>query len=436
MFIKKFAFANLFTLLFAGSLFAQSADTLLVPAYNPDSTFMDNTIIKYVVADTNPSGQQLHSVYKLIRGAWYPLTQAINFKNPIVLIADPPDTGKPAARILSHVDSTGATCTGSLINTWANLTLKDIDLCGIDMGGQNNGWNQGNALFVEDSNVTINMDGVWCEYNGWAAISTTSPHTVWHVNNFHASNEQNAGDQWTTFLFYLETAQECDSLFFTNCSYFQSNSCFLFAPPVVNYIYISHCTFVNSYKHPFLSTQWLNATFNNNIFYNCGSLGMTAAEAESQDPNDLPYCLINVDTLLGNMAASIDTGGTAAPMAENQRSIVVKNNLWYYSAPIQAYWTAHDTVMPNSFMNSRTRALFANKTAWPGLDVENTWNQIRNLTTSRTSLFAIRFLPGHAGISDLAAHMDGFGRQIWLQIPITSLIIPIQLRKISDHIRA
>ena len=373
MFMRRSILVSLFLVVLMGTLYAASTDTVYVPAYKPDGTTpYVNSLIDKVVADTNAAGQQLHTVYKLQSGNFYIISQAVSLRNPVELVADPPVAGTPPAKILSDVDSAGATSTGNLILTWANITLKNIWLGGIDIGGQNNGWGQGNALFVEDSMVTVNLDGVWCDYNGWAAISTTSPHTRWHVNNFHARNEQNAGDQWTTFLFYLETATECDTFIVKNSSYFQSNSCFLFAPNVIKYVEINHCTFVNSYKHPFLSTQWLTAKFTNNIFYNEGSLGMTAAEAESQDPNGLPYGLIDVDTLSANMQ-----GGTPGPytIPESQRSIVVKNNLWYFSSKIQAYWAAHDTVVPNPFMNARTTAMFANKTAWPGFDVENTWNQ-------------------------------------------------------------
>ena len=229
-------------------------------------------------------------------------------------------------------------------------------------------------MLVNDSLVTVNLDGLWCDYNSWSAFGTTQPHTRWHINNFHARNEQNAGDQWTTFLFYLEGAVEVDTFTVTNSSYFQSNSCFLFPPSVVKYIKVDHCTFVNSFKWPFHQTQWLNAQFTNNIFYNEGALGLTEAEAESQDPDGLNFGLINVDTLFANQVGG-DTLISQYTIPENQRQIVVKNNLWYYSSEMEDYYTAHDTVWHPVFMNSRTEAMFANDTEWPGLDAESNWNQ-------------------------------------------------------------
>lgn len=369
--IRRLAFTNLFLVIFMGTLFAQSADTVYVPAELSDGTPYVNSLIDKVVADTNTAGQQLHKVYKLERGKFYLLDKAMNLRNPVELVADPPVPGVPPAKILSNINASGGTATNNLINTWADIKIKNIWLGGTDVGGNGRGWGQGNALMVQDSLVRVHLDGVWADYNGWAAFSTKQPHTKWYINNFHTRNEQNPGDQWTTFLLYFEPAKVIDTLIVKNSTYFQSNSCFLFPPTTVLYLEVDHCTFVNTLKHPFHQHQWLKAKFTNNIFYNAGSLAFTPKEAESQDPHGLPYGLINVDTLTGNVMGQ--PGPYTIP--ENQRSIIVKNNLWYFSKEIQDYWATHDSVVPQPFMNERTAAMFANDAVWPGLVAENNWNQ-------------------------------------------------------------
>ena len=364
-------------LVFVGAMIAQSADTVYVPANNEDGTPYFDSIIDKVVADTNASGQQLHSVYKLERGKFYILNKAISLRNPVQIVADPPaanDPDKTPPKIMSNINEDGSTSTGSLIITWADITVKNIWLSGIDLGGVNHGWGTQGALQVNSPGVKVVLDGIWCDYNSWSSFGTNQPNTKWFVNNFHARNEQNEGDQWTTFLFYIEGATVIDSFVVTNSSYFQSNSCFLFPPSVVKYLEVDHCTFVNSYKWPFHQTQWLNAKFTNNIFYNSGALSLTQAEAESQDPDQLMYGLVNVDTLFANEAGG-DTLVSEYTIPENQRQIVVKNNLWYYSPEIQSYLTAHPDVLQPVFMNERTKAMFDNDATWPGLVLENTWNQ-------------------------------------------------------------
>ena len=375
--IKRLIFAKLFLVLFSGILFAQAADTVYVPANNEDGTSYYDSIIDYVVADTNAAGEQLHSIYKLERGKFYILNKAISLRNPVEIVAEPPvkdDPDKTPPKIMSNINEDGGTSTGSLFITWADITLKNLWLSGIDLGGVNHGWGMCGALLVNDSLVTVNLDGIWCDYNSWSAFGTTQPHTSWYINNFHARNEQNEGDQWTTFLFYVEGSSIIDNFVVTNSSYFQSNSCFLFPPSVVQNLVVDHCTFVNSYKWPFHQTQWLNAKFTNNIFYNEGGLSLTEAEAESQDPDGLMFGLINVDTLAANQAGG-DTLVSQYTIPEADRIIEVKNNLWYYSSEIESYLADHDSVMHPIFMNERTEAMFANDAVWPGLVAENNWNQ-------------------------------------------------------------
>ena len=375
--MRKLIFTGILSVLLISKMFAQSADTVFVPANNEDGSPYYDSIIDYVVADTNASGEQLHSVYKLERGQYYLLDQAISVRNPIKLVADPPvanDPDKAPPKIMSNINSDGNTSTGNLIITWADITVKNIWLSGIDIGGAAHGWGECGAVLVNDSLVTVTLDGIWCDYNSWSAFGSEQPHTRWHINNFHARNEQNEGDQWTTFLFYLERSSVVDTFIVTNSSYFQSNSCFLFPPKVVKYLEVNHCTIVNTLKWPFHQTQWLTAKFTNNIFCNAGALSLTPAEAESQDPNGLMFGLINVDTLFANTVHD-----TLPPspytIPEDQRVVEVKNNLWYYSPQIESYLASHDSVMHPVWMNERTIAMFANDAVWPGLVEENTWNQ-------------------------------------------------------------
>ncbi len=373
----KLIFTGIFLIAIVGTLKAQSADTVNVPATHADGTPYFDSMVSYIAADTNADGSQKHFYYELNRGQFYILNQALVLKNPVEIFALPPvanDSTLTPPKVMSNIDSAGNTSTGNLIITSANITLKNLWLSGIDYGAVNHGWGQDNALTLNDSNITANLDNIWCDYNSRSGFGTTYPHTVWHITGLHARNEQNDGDQWTTFLFYLSTTTEVDTFTCENSTYFQSNSCFIFCPSVIRYIKINHCDFVNSYKWPFMSTQWLTAIFTNNIFYNSGSLGLTQTEAESQDPNGQMFGLIDVDTLFIHTKG----GDTLAPgpytIPENQRIVDVENNDWFYSSEIEAYLAAHDTVMHPVWMNARTKAMFADKTDWPGLTEKNTWN--------------------------------------------------------------
>jgi hypothetical protein len=363
-------------LLLSGSLLAQS-DTLYVPALTEGGDFYVNSLIEFVAADTNAAGEQLHKVYKLERGQFYVLDNSLILRKPVEIYADPPEPGDPAkvpAKILSNVTIDGGTATQNLIEVYADFTIKNVWLAGMNLGHTDRGWGYpGHAIAVQDSFVTVRMDGVWLDYNGWSMIGTVAPHTSWFINGLHARNQQNPGDQWTTFAFWFENSAVVDTFVVTNSTWFQANSFFLFPPPVVQYLKIDHCTFVNTLKWPLHRTQWQREAYiTNSIFYNMSALSMTEAEQEGQDSKNLEFGLINIDTLAANADPAITPGKFTIP--EKERIFHVKNNLYYWSDGVQDYWNDFAEVKPALWMNARTEAMFADNETWPGLVAENNWN--------------------------------------------------------------
>ncbi len=377
--------ASLFIIL-PVSLAAQGADTVYVPAETESGDYYVNSLIEYVAADTNAFGEQLHKVYKLERGKLYVIDKSLDLKNPVELVAEAPvpyDAERKHPKILSNITEEGETATGSLIITSADITIKNIWLSGIDIGGVNHGWGTMGALRVNDSLVTVRLDGLWCDFNSWSAFGTYYPHTKWFINNFHARNEQNAGDQWTTFLFYVEGSTVIDTFIVTNSSYFQSNSCFLFPPSVIKYFEVDHCTFVNTLKWPFHGEQWiLEAKITNNIFYNVSALSMIEAELDWSPDNIESYSIINVDTLYAN---EIGYPGPPGPytIPEKDRIFILKNNCYYWSEGVEDYWSNWEpppdyppdaSLLPMLWMNARTQTMFDGDDTWPGFIEENNWN--------------------------------------------------------------
>jgi len=393
---KKLLLVLGFCVLFSGSLFAQS-DTLYVPALTDDGDFYINSLVKYVAGDTSAAGEQLHKVYKLERGQFYVLDSPLNLRNPVEIYADPPESDDPAKvppKILSNVTVDGATASHNLIQLWADFTIKNVWLAGMNVGHTERGWGMGQAIAVQDSFVTVRMDGVWLDYNGWSMIATVAPHTSWFINGLHARNQQNPGDQWTTFAFWFEHAEVVDTFVVTNSTWFQANSFFLFPPPVVQYLKIDHCTFVNILKWPFHRTQWQREAYiTNNIFYNVSALSLTEAEQEGQDSQSAEFGLINIDTLAANADPAIDPGKWTIP--EEERIFHVKNNLYYWSQGVQDYWDEFEPVKPALWMNSRTQAMFENNETWPNVVAENNWNQdplfddFPALTEANAELYAV-----------------------------------------------
>ncbi len=375
--MKKLLLVLSLILVFSSSLFAQ-LDTLAVPAVTGDGDYYVNSLLEFVVGDTNAAGEQQHDVYKLERGQLYVIESALDIRNPLQIVADAPvadDPEKQPPMIIANVTADGFPATQNLINTWADLTIKNVELAGMCLNGYERGWGFGQALAVQDSFVTITMDGVWVSYNGWSVFATAQPHTSWFINRLHARNEVQ-WDPWTPFVFFLEQASVVDTFVVTNTTHFQSNGFFFMPPAVVNYAKIDHCTFVNLMKWPFHDTQWQREAYiTNSIFYNASALSMTENEEEGQDSDNLDFSIINIDTLLANQSEADTNYAGPYDIPEADRIFEVKNNLYYFSDGVQDYWANNDSVKAVLWMNSRVEAMFADDATWPGLVAENNWNQ-------------------------------------------------------------
>ena len=85
----------LLCLTLTGLVWAQSADTVYVPAELEGGDPYYDSLIDFIVADTNAAGEQNHLVYKLERGKFYIINKAVTLRNPVHIVADPPIADDP-----------------------------------------------------------------------------------------------------------------------------------------------------------------------------------------------------------------------------------------------------------------------------------------------------------------------------------------------------
>lgn len=352
--------------LFSGAIYAQ--DTLTV------STAL-NSLIDEVVGDTSATGEQLHKVYYLTPGENYIIDREITVGNPLVIVSDPidfydADKKPPVVRIATTEDGTPSA--GLFFAAGANLTLKNIYFAGLGTGQV---WMDGNFVNVRADNVNLVFEGCCFDYMGWAIITNWAhPGCSYFADNVYVKNNQNPGDVNSPF-WYLGIVP-VDSLVARNMTYFQSHG--YFVQPVsqpINYLEIDHCTFADELEMNVLSSQLTHAKITNNIYFNTQAAGQSAAENADKDFDGLSWGIVNVDTLVGNEPEAPDSVKTVT-LPEADRSIVVKNNVYYWSQEVLDFW-AHDSIQSVSeavFMNARSQAMFDNDAEWPGLVAENNVN--------------------------------------------------------------
>src|SRR6056297_1682561 len=220
--MKKLIFVSLILVILIGNAFAQ-ADTVMVPAEDESGNPLVNSIIDYVVADTNDSGEQLHKVYKLSNSKVYMLDKAVVISNPVHIVAGNPTTEAPQPKIISVANEAGdAAATNEFFKVYADFKLQNVWLGGICTNGWNRSWGANGAVNALEPGISITLDGIWVDYFSWSSIGASVPNTKWYISNLHVRNAIQ-WEPWTTFGLYFEGAQQVDSLVIENSTIFNHN---------------------------------------------------------------------------------------------------------------------------------------------------------------------------------------------------------------------
>ncbi len=353
-----------------------SAQTVLdVPATDEGGNPIINALTKYVVADTNANGEQLHDIYKLERGKTYFYNESPVFQNPITLVADEPgttDETKPP-KILLTTDDAGETPYEHCITTFANLTIKNVAFTTTTI---DESYSWANAILLQKDGLRIHLEGCYFELIGWGMLESAVDNTVFILDKCHVRNGTviPSGDEWCPFFMEIDIGT-IDSVIVRNCTFFnlQGSVINIEQQNLVNYLLFDHNTMVNIVKG--FSTEinaHLNSTFTNNIFYNVTVHGSLIADVEGGGGDHVPAAVMTVDTLISNEPGA---DPSTFVMNEADRIMTVKNNAYFFSQEVTDYWADYaDSLMPNPWMDTRTQAMFDNDADWPKFEEENNVN--------------------------------------------------------------
>ena len=385
--MKKLLLTTALALLITPALFAQTK--VIEAQYDGDGLAIPDVIINEMVADTSATGEQLNSVYMLEAGENYTITQPIVLNNPVTLTAPDfdrtdPNARPPVVRVGVNADGSQA-CPAACV--WflagADLTLSNIYFGGIHLG---NGWTNGNLLNPIAPDINVTFKNLIIDYMGWSIIANFDAgvsNVSYFIQDTYIKNAQNPGDPNSPFLM-LNIGPPIDTLLVQNTTYFQSHGFFIQSRTPINYFRMDHVTLANALKSPIWNLQLTDAEITNNVFYNTVAAGFNPAEIADQDPDGFDWNIVNADTLLGN--APSDPDSVVARMAEADRRIVVRNNVWYQTPDVIEYM-ADSLRHVSAFMNPRAQAMFDDDATWPGLVEENNLNlefSFANLTEPGT----------------------------------------------------
>lgn len=364
------------------SVYAQTekGDTLVISMADQAVTPWN----EIVTADTNTDGTQAHSVYELnpADGGWYPMSSALVLTSDVTIYGGKRAEGQARPKILLKLDS----------GAWWMITAdKSITFDGIHMeqieetiGGNVGAWAR-SGLLLNGENSTVKIhDCVWDFTTGFSALINKNGLKLKVSNSLFRFGKPTDNGVWAGQGLDISAAA-LDTVIIKNSTWYGGGPFMLKTWESTEKLFrMDHCSIVDFVQWPIHGSHWVNAEFTNNLFYNAYTMGEDSAQIKGQDLDQLPFGVINIDTIYYDYNA--DSSVVTPNMTqEATRNLLVSNNNNFVKQNIKDYWavagadptTYHMFAYPDpdyfdGFMNSRTRAMFEDDATWPGLVHENT----------------------------------------------------------------
>jgi hypothetical protein len=364
-----------------GNTFAGSTDTLVVHANGA-------SLDQIINSDTTSSGEQKHSVYKLVTlDTTYIYLGPVSVKSNLTVLGVLGSDGRPPC-IQPGVLSDGSLPFYLFVMKGNNTIgkFKNLYLTGL---APNNTINQ---LNVNGVGALIQLSGDYIKlytdnviFEDWPenAISYSGNWDDMFVTNCKFRNMVSA-TQWYSgeALRNQNNSAITDSIVMKNNTILAINA--YAACPVTSiytkYFEFTHNNVMLTFQNPFWIFNVTDAKVNNNLFYAAWTGAITKDEYTGYWDQLWSIeigSLIDLDTLDIAKAKVFDPADANDPnirwLAEAKRNIEVKNNVWFQPKDVTDFWTAwNDTAHADSlytptWMNTRTTGMFADKTHWPNL---------------------------------------------------------------------
>jgi hypothetical protein len=337
-----------------------------------------------IAADTAADGSQAHSVYELdpADGGWYPISSALVLNSDVAIIGGKRTAGQERPKILEKLNA-GAWW---MITANGSITFEGVHIMQIEetLGGNIGSWARAGLLLNSENCRVVIRDCIWDFTTGFSALINKNGLSLKVTNSLFRFNKPLDNGVWAGQGIDISAAT-LDTVIIQNCTWYGGGPFMLKTwESTENLFRMDHCSIVDFVQWPIHGVHWVNSEFTNNLFYNAYTMGEDATQIKGQDLDQLPFGVINIDTIYYDYNAD-STVVTPNMTKEATRNLLVSNNNNFVKQNIKDYWaiaSSGDTIYhgfvapdPNfydGFMNSRTRAMFENDVAWPGLVLENT----------------------------------------------------------------
>ncbi len=388
--VYNFNYLLAFIALFFVQNLILAQDTLDVAPFNDEGDF---NLVPSIWGDTTDTGERknLNRVYRLEREGVYVMNQTVYADFPIRLVANSDDDSKSPPILIR-----GSYATGDNIKTFFTFTadglshsFKNIIFNGVDLDGNYfNEWNRG--LKVAGNSIKLTLDN--CVMNAWAGvfldISGSNPSLFLRDCKWRNGVSAQA-PPWGAQQVVFNPTELVDTVVMTNNTTFNTRGFILDFEigAVANYIQVEHNTFFTGAIDMLRMRDMSNAVFRSNIYYGTHAYGQAESERNSNwfDKDEEYLSLFSIDTTDVELLASIG-------LSEEEKDVLVSNNTYFFPQPLKDWWAANSHLNTPVWMNTRTKAMFDNDTAYPSLNAHDNVEMDPNFTDTDMETWIIEQL--------------------------------------------
>jgi len=365
-------------LLMAPSQLLAQGDTLVVYANG-------SPLDRVVGADTTAGGVRLHHVYRLVStDTTYLFEGTITVNSDVTVLGVPnPNTEKlPCIQPAVLSDNSIPGLLFTLNGKGTKGVFKNLYLLGIAVNNTVN-YGSGQAIQISADSIRLTVDNVVFEQWSQFAIGYSGNWDKFFITNCKFRNMTTLPNQW--YVGEVLRNENYIGAFKTDSVVIRYNTMLCVSGyataatgGIVNYYDFSHNNVVYTFKNIFFLDRMVNAKFNNNIFYCTYAGGQNKTEYNGGWDSFTAGTVASIITMgpLDSTTAAIVLGhastGAGDPAAELLRKVEAKNNVYFWSSALTAFWqawndTAHtDSIYTPVWMNTQSVNMFTDKAHWPG----------------------------------------------------------------------
>ena len=263
------------------------------------------------------------------------MSSALTLNSSVSIIGGKRAAGEARPKILLKLNS-GAwwMVTANSSITFDGIWFEQIEET---IGGNIGQWARSGLTLNSENSTVIIHDCIWDFDTGFAALINKNGLKLHVSNSLFRFNKAPDNGIWAGQGIDISSAT-LDTCIIQNCTWYGGGPFMLKTwESTEKFFKMDHCDLVDFVQWPIHSVHWVNSEITNNLFYNAYTMGEDTAQIKGQDPDGLPFGVVNIDTIFYDYNAD-STVVTPNMTKEAARKLLVSHNNNFVKQNIMDYW--------------------------------------------------------------------------------------------------